>query len=290
MFDPAYSQLLDTNQELRSDLQDEIFINKCNEKKIRSLVKELEQCYQTISSQDNTIIAHEGEIVELKSQISNLRKQLRVLQQDKKFKDEVGSIQDGRIIELENKVGSLKARIQILIDKKISINALDMATANLIVNINRGLDRIENHIRGAGTPMQNPANVIDGIRGSLNTIRVTLQNITAERDQYQNLLNETNERERVLIRQLQTNAQNQVNRMLVIIARKQTRIGELLREKFVFQLVIRQRDQNILNLQRQILALQNNPLGNMADAKHLPVLIMMYQFLQKLSPIQAKNL
>ena len=43
-----------------------------------------------------------------------------------------------------------------------------MTTANLIVNINRGLDRIENHIRGASTPMQNPANVIDGIRGSLN--------------------------------------------------------------------------------------------------------------------------
>ena len=60
-------------------------------------------------------------------------------------------------------------------------------------------------------------------------------------------------------RQLQTNARNQVNRMLVIIARKQTHIGELLREKFVFQLVIRQRDQNILNSQRQILALQNNP-------------------------------
>jgi len=43
-------------------------------------------------------------------------------------------------------------------------------------------------------PMQNLANVIDGIRGSLNTIRVTLQNITAERDQYQNLLNDTNRR------------------------------------------------------------------------------------------------
>ena len=121
MLDPAYSELLDTNQELRSELRDEIFINKSNEKKIRSLVKELEQCYRTISSQDNTIIAHKGEIVELKSQISNLRKQLRVLQQDKKFKD---------------------------------VNALDMATANLIININRGLDQIENHIRGAGTPMQ----------------------------------------------------------------------------------------------------------------------------------------
>src|SRR6266516_984220 len=113
---PAYSQLLDTNQELRSKLQDEISINKSNEKKF------------TISFQDNSIIAHEKEIEKLKSEISNLRKQLRVLQQDKKFKDEVGSIQDGRIIELKNKIGNLKARIQILIDKKISINALDMAT------------------------------------------------------------------------------------------------------------------------------------------------------------------
>ena len=39
-----------------------------------------------------------------------------------------------------------------------------MATTNLIANINRGLDRIENHIKGVGTPMQNPANVIDGIK------------------------------------------------------------------------------------------------------------------------------
>ncbi|CAB5351802.1 unnamed protein product [Rhizophagus irregularis] len=113
--DPAYSQLLDMNQELRSDLQDEIFNNK----------------------------THEKEVEKLKSEISDLRKQLRVLQQDKKFKDEVGSIQDGRIIELKNKVRSLKARIRILIDKKISINALNIATTNLIANVNRGLDRIK---------------------------------------------------------------------------------------------------------------------------------------------------
>src|SRR5271154_1338208 len=52
--------------------------------------------------------------------------------------------------------------------------------------------------------------------------------------------------------------------MIANIARKQARIGVLLREKFVFQLVIRQRDQNILILQQQILALQNNPPRNMA--------------------------
>ena len=59
-----------------------------------------------------------------------------------------------------------------------------MAMTNLITNINRGLKRIKNYIRGVGMPMENLANIIDGIRGSLNTIQVTLQNITAEHDQY----------------------------------------------------------------------------------------------------------
>ncbi|PKK56300.1 hypothetical protein RhiirC2_800325 [Rhizophagus irregularis] len=81
MFDPAYSQLLNTTQELRSELQDEISINKSYEKKIRSF--------------DNTIIVHEKVIEKFKSEIFDLQKQLRILQRDKKFKDEVGSIQDG---------------------------------------------------------------------------------------------------------------------------------------------------------------------------------------------------
>ena len=44
------------------------------------------------------------------------------------------------------------------------------------------------------------------------------------------------------LQQLRANARNQVNRMLDNIARKQTCIGELLHKKFVFQLMIRQRD------------------------------------------------
>src|SRR5436189_614205 len=97
MFDPAYSQLLDTNQELCNELQDEIFINKSNEKKIRSLVKELEQCYRTISLQDNTIIAHEKEIEKLKSEISDLRKQFRFYNRIKNSKMGLGLF---RIAEL----------------------------------------------------------------------------------------------------------------------------------------------------------------------------------------------
>ena len=88
--DPAYSQLLDTNQELRDELQDEISINKSNEKKIRSLVKELEQCYRTISLQDNSIIAHEKEIKELKSEISNLRNSLGFYNRIKHSKMKLG--------------------------------------------------------------------------------------------------------------------------------------------------------------------------------------------------------
>ena len=94
MHDSAYLQLLDTNQELRSELKDEISINKCNKKKIRSLAKELDQCYRTISLQDKTIIAHEDVIVELKSEISDLRKRLRKLQQNIALKDKAGIAQD----------------------------------------------------------------------------------------------------------------------------------------------------------------------------------------------------
>src|SRR3954452_5121171 len=209
MFDSAYSQLLDTNQKLRSELQDEIFNNKSNEKKVCSLVNELEQCYRTISLQDNTIIAHEKEVEKLKSEISDLRKQLRVLQQDKKFKDEVGSIQVSQIIKFENKVEHLKARIWILTNKKISINALDMATTNLIVDVCRELDLIELHI-GSERLLANPIQNINGIRGTLNTVRATLQNISAERDQYQNLLNNENR----LVRDLRNEIRDTRNQFL----------------------------------------------------------------------------
>ena len=177
-----------------------------------------------------------------------------------------------------------------------------MATTNLIANVNRGLERIENHIRGVGTPMQNPANVIDGIRGSLNTIRVTLQNITTERDQYQNLLHDSIQRVDHLrnqfndsgnqnlrlqhlldesrtqaerITQMHTDALNDENRQVEdlrnqlrdarnqytnaywglrnnwqLAQNRQERIGELLRENFVFRLLIQRKDTQIAEHRR----------------------------------------
>ena len=105
-----------------------------------------------------------------------------------------------------------------------------MTTTNLIANVNRGLDRIENHIRGVGMPMQNPANVIDGIRGSLNTIRVTLQNITAERDQYQNLLHDSIQRVDNLRNQY-TDSGNQNLRLQRLLDESRVRVERTMRER-----------------------------------------------------------
>jgi hypothetical protein len=49
------------------------------------------------------------------------------------------------------------------------------------------------------------------------------------------------------LHQLQTNGQNQINRMLDRITRKQTRIGELVQEKFALQLLYQR---NAHHLQR----------------------------------------
>ena len=74
MLEPAYIEILDTNKELRKELANEIADNDSREKKIASLNKELESCYNTISHYDSLIIAHEEEIASLKSEISSLKK------------------------------------------------------------------------------------------------------------------------------------------------------------------------------------------------------------------------
>ncbi|CAB5362897.1 unnamed protein product [Rhizophagus irregularis] len=254
---------------------------------------ELEQCYRTISLQYNTIIAHEKEVEKLKSEISDLRKQLRVLQRDKKFKDEVGSIQDGRIIELENEIWQQLILSQILIKAErdqyqnllhVSIQRVDNLRNQFTDSGNQNL-RLQRLLDESQVQAERTARERDNAQGERNLAILAYNNEKKESRHWYFSYRDKDRRVQGLLREkfakqllyqrdtnrlqqntqrLQTNAQNQVNRMLVIIARKQTRIGELLREKFVFQLVIKQRDQNILNLQQQILALQNNPPQNMA--------------------------
>ena len=110
-FDPAYLALLKSNQELRKELNAEVSINCQNEKKICTLIKELEQCSRSISFQDNTIIAHEKEIQELKFQVSDLQKRLRLALKDADKKE-------GYILNLEQWLSTLEEEVVIL-KKKI---------------------------------------------------------------------------------------------------------------------------------------------------------------------------
>ena len=72
----AYIEILYTNKELRKELANEIADNDSREKKIASLNKKLESCYNTISHHDSLIIDHEEEIASLKSEISSLKRRL----------------------------------------------------------------------------------------------------------------------------------------------------------------------------------------------------------------------
>src|ERR1044071_460590 len=104
MPDPVYIKILDTNKELRKELEDEIAENKLKDKKLKSLSQELDRCYKTISQQDSIILNHEDEIESLKSEIKSLKQRLYKALQDLKHKDDASTAQDIHILGLEDKV------------------------------------------------------------------------------------------------------------------------------------------------------------------------------------------
>ncbi|PKK58424.1 hypothetical protein RhiirC2_796324 [Rhizophagus irregularis] len=186
---------------------------------------------------DNTIITHEKEVEKLKSEISDLRKQLRVLQQDKKFKDEVGSIQDSRIIELENKVGTERDQYQ-----------------NILNDTN-------NRERDLGNQLRDSRNQNLRFQRLLDESRAQTERTARERDNAQG--------ERNLAMLAYNNERQESRRWMFSYRDKDRRIQELLREKFAKYLLYRrdtsrlQRNTRQLQTnaqnQGQILALQNNP-------------------------------
>ena len=153
--DPAYIEILDTNKELRKELEDEIAENKLKDKKLKALTRELEDCYRTISHQDSTILAHEGEIASLKTEIKSLKQRLHKALQDLRHKGDASTAQDIHILRLEDKVDQLKKRISEITDKKLSqINTSSFSTSgpmalpDILRNVGTALDRIERYING----------------------------------------------------------------------------------------------------------------------------------------------
>ena len=53
----------------------------------------------------------------------------------------------------------------------------DMTNLDLFIQIDRGLNHIENHLRGSGTPLNNPINIINNIKGSLIVVQHNYQNV-----------------------------------------------------------------------------------------------------------------
>src|SRR5688572_24616076 len=160
--DPAYIEILDTNKELRKELEDEIAENKLKDKKLKALTRELENCYRTLSHQDSTILAHEDEITSLKSEIKSLKQHLHKALQDLRYKDDVSTAQDIHILRLEDKVDQLKKRIREITDKKLSqINSSPMALPDILRNVGTALDRIERYINGDTS--FDPRNTLNGI-------------------------------------------------------------------------------------------------------------------------------
>ena len=189
--------LEDYKAELKEDnscfweaLQSEVDFNHQNEKWVNQLKWDYTQCEQEIQDLNKEIEclenASEEEKIELKSEISSLKKQLYHAKKDVWDKEKHISSLKKQLVKSEELVKSLRYWIKVISSQKNSSvreNSPDqynsdtnsnITMANLIRNINKEIDQIENHIRETGTPIQNPANIIDGIRGLLNTVRASL--------------------------------------------------------------------------------------------------------------------
>ncbi|CAJ0745480.1 6858_t:CDS:2 [Entrophospora sp. SA101] len=136
--------------------------------------------------------ASEGEKAELRLEISSLKRSL--YQTKKEIRDKVSytDIIEKQLQESEERVQNLRHRFKVISSRRSSPNLynseeedIDMAHIDPFINITRGLNRLENHFTG-GTPLNNPANIIQGMYGTLNTIRANYQRIDQDLDDVTN--------------------------------------------------------------------------------------------------------
>jgi chromosome segregation ATPase len=177
----SYIEILDTNKELRKELDDEITENNLKDKKLKALSRELETCYRTLSHQDSTILAHEDEIASLKSEIKSLKQRLHKALQDLRYKADASTAQVIHILRLEDKVDQLKTRIYEitgLSHKKVSNNKEILDMEHTIQGIldrrfeaSASLARIQIHLDNAGIILP------DDIRGQFDRVGTCLANI-----------------------------------------------------------------------------------------------------------------
>ncbi|CAJ0832494.1 15098_t:CDS:2 [Entrophospora sp. SA101] len=188
-------ELEQVNQALRDELSNEVSINKSNEKYINELEHKYTQCEKEIQSLNKELEwldnALEEEKAELRSEIASLKRSL--YQAKKEIRDKVSytDIIEKQLQESEERVQNLRLRFKIISSRRSSpilYNSeedTDMAHIDPFINITRGLNRLENHFTG-GTPLINPVNIIQGMYGTLNTIRANYQRIDQDLDDVTN--------------------------------------------------------------------------------------------------------
>src|SRR5215216_877700 len=177
----AYIELLDTNKELRKELANEIVSNNISNKKLKTLNKELDAYYKTISQQDSTILIHEGEIASLKTEIKSLKQRLQKILQDLRHKGNASTAQDIYILRLEDKIKQFKTciyEITGLSQKKVSNNKEILDIEHTIQAIldrrfeaSAFLARIQIYLDNTGVILP------DDIRGQFDRVGTCLANI-----------------------------------------------------------------------------------------------------------------
>src|SRR5438128_6121737 len=197
-------ELEQVNQALRDELSNEVLINKSNEKYIEDLERKYTRCENEIQSLNKELErlenASEEEKAELRSEISSLKKSLYQATKEVREIKSYNANLEQQLQECYEKMENLRYRFKVISSRRSSPSLYnseeedtDMANLDLFIQIDRGLNRIENHLRGAGTPLNNPINIINGIRGSLNAVRLNYQNayqdidgVIAQRDDSNN--------------------------------------------------------------------------------------------------------
>jgi len=247
-FDPAYLQLLDTNRELCEELGKEVDINQANEKKICVLIKEVESCHKNISFQDNTIIAHEVEIQELKYQISDLQKKLRKALKHSEQKESFISNQELQISNLEVEVEKLKNRIREISSRKFNkkdITDMDHpirpphrgnTVSNNFNTIQQEVNNIRFYIQNPNQSALLPADILNKL-GLIWTSAHQLHQLNEQVARLQRDL-KASEDEKDLWILAHREEVNKRRSWHFSYKDKHRRVSELLREKFATQLLV----------------------------------------------------
>lgn len=268
-FDPAYLQLLDSNQGLRKELESEIAINQANEKKIHILIKEVESCHRTISFQDNTIIAHETEVQELKSQVSNLEKRLRIALKGVNEKEAFILHQDIQISDLESEVEHLKLQIhRIFSCKYIPKDNPDMAQqirapvlneaqtiTESVRNTFRNINRIFRRNTSSNTPGADIEREFDDIKNAVKRLQEISDWEKNRADQAQAQVNQVEGDYRIMLLAY-NNEKNERRHWFYSYKDKHRRVSELLCKKFATQLLLHSYKQQLQESQNRCRGLQ----------------------------------